>query len=696
MAWSRKTTRVKKNKASASVLATGPRLAGKCSLTIEGGDPTGKPAASVAPVNGRSASSIRSVRLRPLSKKTTAEVFDSLLKTMRRSQPEVEVSLDHFARLCVFLPLGYVALDPAGVILDANLTAAQLLGISHQQLLAKQLTHFIPREAQEAFHIHRQKVFHSGAKEACEMPMRRKDGTRFTAGLESVATRNTPRYHQQEWLITFSDITHRKHAEQALRENETELAAIYENAPFFMMLVNRNHEIRKINKFVEDMARDIETNPLGRRPGEALSCLYATEHPQGCGSGAHCQNCTIHQILADTLETGRVYHQVEVNLLRSQQGEAEVMTFHLSATPVKVRELPHVLITLEDITERKRAEKALQQQEKELADFFNKSPLGLLWVGPNGRILRVNHAQLELIGSPAEHVLGRPIARFHANSEAANELLHRLARGETIQNQRARIRRKNGDILHVLIDANGLWEKDRLVHSRWVVRDITRRVELEREILAISEREQRRIGHDLHDDLCQQLAGIQFRADSLAKKLANPTRELAAEAREIARLTREAMDQTRGIARGLSPVSMEADGLMIALRQLAANTKKIFRLDCGLRGEPSVLVPNHTVGINLYRIAQEAVSNAVKHSKARRIEIDLAVYGNMVVLTVSDDGIGIPRPKKKPKGMGLRIMQYRAGIIGGSLVVERTPKCGTVVICTVNHSQCPPNHPQEK
>jgi two-component system CheB/CheR fusion protein len=345
---------------------------------------------------------------------------------------------------------------------------------------------------------------------------------------------------------------------------------------------------------------------------------------------------------------------------------------------------------IRDITARKQAEEALRRREQELADFFAESPLGLIWVGPDGHILRVNQAELELLGRTGDETFGRHVSELHVDAKAAADVLSRVASRQTVQNYRARLRHKDGTHSEVLIDANGLWEQGRLVHSRWFTRDITRRVELEREILAISEREQRRLGHDLHDDLCQQLAGIEFLSQRLASDLAARSAASAPRAKEIAQMVQRAMTQTRELARGLSPVRLEAEGLTNALHELAAGTRKVFDCDCRFRCDPPVLVPDHNVAIHLYRIAQEAVSNAIKHGQARRIEIGLAAKDGSVTLAVKDNGTGIPRKLPKRKGMGLRIMRYRAEVIGGALMVEPDPGGGTRVVCIVTEGLLPP------
>jgi PAS domain S-box-containing protein len=339
-----------------------------------------------------------------------------------------------------------------------------------------------------------------------------------------------------------------------------------------------------------------------------------------------------------------------------------------------------------DITRQKQAEEALRQSERSLADFFTESPIGLLWVDPLGHVLRVNRAQLELLDRANEEVIGHLVKNFIAEEEIGADVLRRLAKDETLRDYRARVKQRNGTVKHVLIDANGLWEGPTLVHSRWFVRDISRRLELEREILAITEREQRRIGQDLHDDLGQQLAGIEFLTQTLVRQLSATSRPAAARANEIAGMVRRTMVRARELSRGLSPISLESDGLMVALRELAARTKKIFRVDCRFKCKGPVLIPDHNVGIHLYRIAQEAVSNAIKHGKASRIDIGLSRTSERIVLAVSDNGIGMPRKPRKKGGMGLRVMQYRAGVIDASLVGQRQPDGGTTFVCSIKET----------
>ncbi len=206
-------------------------------------------------------------------------------------------------------------------------------------------------------------------------------------------------------------------------------------------------------------------------------------------------------------------------------------------------------------------------------------------------------------------------------------------------------------------------------------------VALEREILETSNREQRRIGHDLHDGVCQQLAGIGLMTASLADKLNEQGVPESAQIERISGLIQNAIAQTRGVARGLFPVKLEENGLASVLSELAANASELFKISCQFSAkEPLPLIPND-VALHLYYIVLEAVGNAARHGKARRVSIVLAPTKDRYALTVRDDGAGFIHPDPAHSGMGLRIMQHRARVIGATLDLRSAPESGTAITC---------------
>lgn len=212
--------------------------------------------------------------------------------------------------------------------------------------------------------------------------------------------------------------------------------------------------------------------------------------------------------------------------------------------------------------------------------------------------------------------------------------------------------------------------------------EMQERVRLEEEILRISEREQRRIGHDLHDSLCQHLTATALAGQAVSERLVVKSQAEAKAIDHVVEMVEDAIELTRTLARGLHPVELKGEGFTDALRELAANVSE-GKIDCAFKCNEPVVNCESSDAIHLYRIAQEAVTNAVKHSKARQITIHLGTHDHVVTLTIRDDGVGLPESPRSRKGMGLRIMAYRASVIGATFNVERLPSCGTRVTCTL-------------
>jgi two-component system CheB/CheR fusion protein len=209
-----------------------------------------------------------------------------------------------------------------------------------------------------------------------------------------------------------------------------------------------------------------------------------------------------------------------------------------------------------------------------------------------------------------------------------------------------------------------------------------RRLErLEQEVLHISENERRRIGQDLHDGICQRLVGIELLVEVLEQKVARKSKALAAQLADIARHVREVAGQTRSLSHGLSPLVLGAEGLNETLRELAESTEDLFLVNCRFASEEPVRIEDYGAATHLYRIAQEAVTNAIKHGKAANIEIRLDERDAHIVLSVTDDGRGLGHLAPDKYGMGLHIMQYRANQISAKLKIDSRPEGGVTVVC---------------
>jgi signal transduction histidine kinase len=228
-----------------------------------------------------------------------------------------------------------------------------------------------------------------------------------------------------------------------------------------------------------------------------------------------------------------------------------------------------------------------------------------------------------------------------------------------------------------------------------MVEDITERKQLEREVLETSANERRRVGHELHDGLGQYLAGIAFKAKALEHVLVAESLPHGAEAKELAALVSNAISQTRSLARGLDPIEVETIGLQAALQNLAGETQKFFNISCHFRCAESALSIDPQVSLALYRVVQEAIHNGITHGDAKCIEIELSVDNSNLYLRVGDDGGGFQAQEAKRDGIGLRVMQYRAGAIGGSLEISSQPGQGTEVRCIVPRLTGPNTKPKK-
>jgi signal transduction histidine kinase len=223
-----------------------------------------------------------------------------------------------------------------------------------------------------------------------------------------------------------------------------------------------------------------------------------------------------------------------------------------------------------------------------------------------------------------------------------------------------------------------------------LTREIAERERLEKEILEISEREQRRIGHDLHDGLCQHLTATAMATQVLAQRLAAQSSPESADAAEVVRLIEDGIVMTRDIAHGIAPLEMESAGLVIALRTLAGNVARMFKVACRVDCEIPPPTIDAAATTHLYRIAQEAVNNALRHGRPGQIVLSLSGARERAALTIEDDGMGLPEDWQSGRGLGTRIMAHRASLIGGTLSIEPNPTGGTFVMCSFPSRQGEP------
>ena len=206
---------------------------------------------------------------------------------------------------------------------------------------------------------------------------------------------------------------------------------------------------------------------------------------------------------------------------------------------------------------------------------------------------------------------------------------------------------------------------------------------LEREVLNITEQERQRIGHDLHDSLGQRLTAASMAANALLQSVQDTAPALRTHGELVAGQLREAILEVRALSHGLAPVAMNAEGLMTALTEMASSVSRSGQVRCVLDCPEPVAVDKVEVGTQVFRIAQEAVNNALKHASPSEIRIGLEQRDDHLLLEVEDDGTGMDESAPSPDGLGMRVMRYRARLIGGALETKASPAGGTLVRCLV-------------
>jgi two-component system, LuxR family, sensor kinase FixL len=329
----------------------------------------------------------------------------------------------------------------------------------------------------------------------------------------------------------------------------------------------------------------------------------------------------------------------------------------------------------------------METEYRRLAALVDCSSDAITAATLDGTITYWNQGAERLYGYTARQVLGRPFD-FHIPSNRQKEfsrIQNRLLGGEEIAPIETVRLHETGRPVQVALAVSPILDTDgRVVGISGIARDITERKRLEAEILRVSEREQRRIAQDLQEGLGQELAGLACLSRVLESNLAEQSSPETGSAKKIARLLSAAVSRTRRLARGLYPVEAQSEGLMSALRDLAARTRELFKVACRFQCAKPVLIENNTVATHLYRVAQEAVTNALQHGRAKRVDIGLSATPRRVMLAIRDDGLGLSRLGGVEKGMGLRIMDYRAGMINGILVRQSRPEGGTEILLTAD------------
>ena len=335
-----------------------------------------------------------------------------------------------------------------------------------------------------------------------------------------------------------------------------------------------------------------------------------------------------------------------------------------------------------DITKRFNAEMALRDSEERFRRLVESMNEGLCIQNERGIITYVNDSFCKILKLPREQLIGRPMKQFISQWDFKN-WMQKLRSKDATEPYELTLKGGDGSSIYTLISPRAMNDSQgSFIGGFAVITDITERKQLEKEILDVSEQERQKISHELHDDLGQQLIGIEFMTKVLKNKLKRTSPNDTRYASEINQLVKESIKKTRRLARGLSPVYLVSHGLESSLEEIADSTSNIFGILCTFNCPRHVSIKDNSVATHLFYITKESIHNAIEHGKSTKISIDLLNNDDIVSLSIRDNGVGIQDMSKSFSGIGLRIMNYRARMIGASLQVESEPGGGTVVTCS--------------
>ncbi|WP_153559010.1 PAS domain S-box protein [Roseimaritima sediminicola] len=342
--------------------------------------------------------------------------------------------------------------------------------------------------------------------------------------------------------------------------------------------------------------------------------------------------------------------------------------------------------TTADIHDRVLAEQKLRQREHEFRMLADNVPELFSYTDAHLHFRFVNRRYEEVHRRPRSELLGRHVSELVGDRRYLQSLAQHYARA--LEGQRVSF-----EANIPTADNPGRWASVVLIPDRdeqgrvsgvyAMESDISQRRELEKQILDVSGEEARRIGNDLHDGVGQELTGLVMVADTLVTALERRGLAEVEIAEKMRTAVQRCLGEIRTMARGMNPVSVDTQGLMSALAEMARRLKNLYGVDCVFECSQPVLLPNNQVATHLYRIAQEATTNAVKHGRSSRIRIELSCEDHHATLRITDNGIGIAEDNKKKQGMGLQIMKYRAGLIEADLQIQEAASGGTDVRCTL-------------
>lgn len=628
---------------------------------------------------------------------------------LRRAQAELSAAHERYVDLYDFAPVGYLTLGLDGRVQAANLAAGTMLSRPHNELIGHKLSARLSLDDRNAFDRHLERVRSTNMEDVCEFRVRLRNGDPVCLRATTVLAHDLTSGADTFRTVLFDDTTlkalmdellertrkledanarseaeadERRQAESDLAAAELRYRSILDTAAEAIITVDDRGRILSFNRAaqktfgyetVEIVGRNI--NALMPEPDHSSHDRYLrrylkTREPRIIGIG----------------------REVE-----GKRKNGEIFPADLSISELQVAGRTMFTGVIRDISDRKEAERLLVEERDRAQRYLDVAGVMFVELDTNGAVNLVNPKVCEVLGYPREEILGkiwfkhflprreragvrevfRQIIRGQASAAEYHEnpVLTKSGEERVIQWHNTVLRDPDGVVVGTL--ASGLDVTEQRRHDNELRR-------LQKEVVDAATLEQQHLGQELHDDAGQQLRGLAFFAGSLSKRLSDGgLRNEAEAARRIEVGLEQTLKAVRALARGLITAELDEEAFLNALADLAAATESRHQIRCEFAVSCDAPFPVQGVRTQLFRIAQEAVANAVRHAYPRHIQLVLTEATDFIRLEIRDNGKGFDSGAPAGQGLGLRIMRHRAELIGGSLTVASELGAGATVTCNL-------------
>jgi PAS domain S-box-containing protein len=614
---------------------------------------------------------------------------------LRQTQVQLADSRDSYSELYEFAPVGYLTLDKHGVIQQANLTAITMLDVDRKDLAGRKFSDFVRNDSQDAWHLHRREVFAEPKTAVCELRMVIREGVSTSLRLQSLAFPDE-QGRLSQCRTALVDESERRIAYDSLKKLNINLDGSYSDKS--RRLDRSIERLWALSEAVAHLGEGvmITTDDL-KWPGpeiifvnDAMCRIVGYEASELIGKsprilqGEGTNPDALKRMRRDLETNGSCIVELVNYRKDGTQYDVEIFITPLLDADGNRKNLVSVQ---RDVTQRKIDAEELRREHDFNASIVNTSQNVTLVLDTEGKIVQFNPYLEKITGWRFDEMQGRNWFETFVpeiDRESISELFQDALVGKRTMGNVNPILTKDGEQRFIewfdcpLTDSAG-----RLIGLLCTGQDVTQRLELERHIVDSASEERQRIGTDLHDGVGQELTGLSMIADSLAVALSRASRPEVKIAEKIKAGLQRTLTQVRTLSRGMNPVDIDAEGLMSALSGMSSQLNEIDGIRCSFRCDQPVLLCDNETATHLFRIAQEATTNAIRHGRPDQITISLERSGHEVVLRIMDNGSGIGEDASQTSGMGLRTMAYRARMIRGVIDVRPIDGGGTEVVCKV-------------